>query len=75
MTVVRLKSIDAHGLSDQSGGFPFHSNVHLTSNVEQVHVSLHIYYQFVASFSFFIHLFACSIFIYTIFSANRAMIV
>ncbi|WJX40674.1 hypothetical protein P8452_28123 [Trifolium repens] len=43
MTVVRLKSIDAHGLSDQSGGFPFHSNVHLTSNVEQVRVGKAIY--------------------------------
>ncbi|CAI8598663.1 unnamed protein product [Vicia faba] len=43
MTVVRLKSIDAHGLSDQSGGFPFHSNVHLTSNVEQIRVGKAIY--------------------------------
>lgn len=44
MTVVRLKSIDTRGLSDQSGGFPFQSSVHLTSNVEQVHVLLHILY-------------------------------
>lgn len=43
MTVVRLKSIDAHGLSDQSGGFPFHSSVHLTSNLEQVRVGKAIY--------------------------------
>ncbi|XP_045822839.1 uncharacterized protein LOC123915682 isoform X2 [Trifolium pratense] len=43
MTVVRLKSIDAHGLSDQSGGFTFHSSVHLTSNVEQVRVGKAIY--------------------------------
>ncbi|XP_058786654.1 uncharacterized protein LOC131661214 [Vicia villosa] len=43
MTVVRLKSIDAHGLSDQSGGFPFHSSARLTSNVEQVRVGKAIY--------------------------------
>lgn len=64
MTVVRLKSIDAHGLSDQSGGFPFHSSVHLTSNVEQVHVSLHIYLSIGCIFSFFVHLLACSIFMH-----------
>lgn len=44
MTVVRLKSIDTRGLSDQSGEIPFQSSVHLTSNVEQVHVLLHIFY-------------------------------
>lgn len=40
MTVVRLKSIDAHGLSDQFGEFP--SSAYLTSNVEQVDVLLRI---------------------------------
>ena len=34
MTVVRLKSKDARGLSDQFGEFP--SCAYLTSNVEQV---------------------------------------
>ncbi|KAJ1387499.1 Tetratricopeptide-like helical domain superfamily [Sesbania bispinosa] len=43
MTVVRLKSIDAHGLSDQSGTFAFRSSVHLTNNVEQVRVGKAIY--------------------------------
>ncbi|CAL0327536.1 unnamed protein product [Lupinus luteus] len=41
MTVVRLKSIDAHVRSDQFGEFP--SNAYLTSNVEQVRVGKAIY--------------------------------
>ncbi|OIW15313.1 hypothetical protein TanjilG_10753 [Lupinus angustifolius] len=41
MTIVRLKSIDAHVLSDQFGEFP--SNAYLTSNVEQVRVGKAIY--------------------------------
>ncbi|MED6193508.1 hypothetical protein PIB30_020121 [Stylosanthes scabra] len=41
MTVVRLKSKDAHGFSDQFGEFP--SCAYLTSNVEQVRVGKAIY--------------------------------
>ncbi|KAF1865656.1 hypothetical protein Lal_00005033 [Lupinus albus] len=41
MTVIRLKSIDAHVLSNQFGEFP--SNAYLTSNVEQVRVGKAIY--------------------------------
>lgn len=36
MTVVRMRSIDAHGLQDQSGESPACAD--LTSSVEQVHV-------------------------------------
>nr|KYP53789.1 Serine/threonine protein phosphatase 5 [Cajanus cajan] len=43
MTVVRLKSIDTHGLSGHFGEFPFQSNTHLTSTVEQVRVGKAIY--------------------------------
>ncbi|KAL6566065.1 hypothetical protein OROGR_001680 [Orobanche gracilis] len=43
MNVVRLKSIDTHGLSDQSGEYPLQFHVHLTSNVEQVRVGKAIY--------------------------------
>ncbi|RDX69422.1 Histone-lysine N-methyltransferase ASHR1, partial [Mucuna pruriens] len=43
MTVVRLKSIDAQGLSGHFGEFPFQSGAHLTSNVEQVRVGKAIY--------------------------------
>ncbi|KAL2339512.1 hypothetical protein Fmac_007452 [Flemingia macrophylla] len=43
MTVVRLKSIDAQGLSGHSGEIPFQSNTHLTSTVEQVRVGKAIY--------------------------------
>ncbi|XP_061356654.1 histone-lysine N-methyltransferase ASHR1 isoform X2 [Gastrolobium bilobum] len=43
MTVVRLKSIDARGRSDQFGEFPFQSSAYLTSNVEQVRVGKAIY--------------------------------
>lgn len=39
MTVVRLKSIDAHG-SGHFGDFPFQSGAHSTSNVEQVDILL-----------------------------------
>lgn len=42
MTVVRLKSTDAHGLSGHVGEFPSQSSTHSTSNVEQVDVLLHI---------------------------------
>ncbi|KAG5148355.1 hypothetical protein AAZX31_06G133300 [Glycine max] len=42
MTVVRLKSIDAHG-SGHFGDFPFQSGAHSTSNVEQVRVGKAIY--------------------------------
>jgi len=38
MTVVRLKSIDAHGQSGHFGEFSFQSGAHSTSNVEQVHI-------------------------------------
>ena len=38
MTIVRLKSIDAHGLSGRFGEFPFQSGAHSTSNVEQVDI-------------------------------------
>ncbi|TKY73978.1 RNA polymerase II-associated protein 3 [Spatholobus suberectus] len=43
MTIVRLKSMDAHGLSGHFGEFPFQSGAHLTSNVEQVRVGKAIY--------------------------------
>ncbi|XP_014522619.1 SET and MYND domain-containing protein 4 [Vigna radiata var. radiata] len=43
MTVVRLKSIDAHGLSGHFGEFPLKSDAHSTSNVEQVRVGKAIY--------------------------------
>ncbi|KAG5050261.1 hypothetical protein JHK85_011364 [Glycine max] len=43
MTIVRLKSIDAHGLSGRFGEFPFQSGAHSTSNVEQVRVGKAIY--------------------------------
>ncbi|XP_073224235.1 uncharacterized protein [Cicer arietinum] len=43
MTVVRLKSVDTLGLSDQSGGFPIYSSAHLTNKVEQVRVGKAIY--------------------------------
>ncbi|KAJ7959490.1 SET and MYND domain-containing protein 4 [Quillaja saponaria] len=42
MTVVRMKSVDAHGLPDQFGEFSCSGNV-LTSNVEQVRVGKAIY--------------------------------
>lgn len=38
MTVVRMRSIDAHGLQDQFGESP--TSAYLTSNVEQVCVLL-----------------------------------
>jgi len=38
MTIVRLKSIDAPGLSGHFGEFPFKSDAHSTSNVEQVDI-------------------------------------
>ncbi|KAF7816585.1 SET and MYND domain-containing protein 4 [Senna tora] len=41
MTVVRMRSIDAHGLQDQFGDSP--SSTYLTSNVEQVRVGKAIY--------------------------------
>ncbi|QCE15420.1 SET and MYND domain-containing protein 4 [Vigna unguiculata] len=43
MTIVRLKSIDAPGLSGHFGEFPFKSDAHSTSNVEQVRVGKAIY--------------------------------
>ncbi|XP_047156764.1 histone-lysine N-methyltransferase ASHR1-like, partial [Vigna umbellata] len=43
MTIVRLKSIDAHGLSGHFGQFPLKSDAHSTSNVEQVRVGKAIY--------------------------------
>lgn len=43
MTVVRLKSTDAHGLSGHVGEFPSQSSTHSTSNVEQVRVGKAIY--------------------------------
>jgi len=41
MTIVRLKSIDAHG--GHFGEFPFQYGAHSTSNVEQVHILTHVF--------------------------------
>ncbi|KAK7410797.1 hypothetical protein VNO78_01894 [Psophocarpus tetragonolobus] len=43
MTVVRLKSVEAHGLSGHFGESLFQSGAHSTSNVEQVRVGKAIY--------------------------------
>ena len=61
MTVVRLKSIDTHGLLDQSGEHPFQSGIRMTSNVEQVLVFLFTSFLCTIFVSSLIHFFACAV--------------